>query len=273
MRMVREQGRSVASAGRDLNISVHSATHFLTNFRDTSSEFHYDPAQWNRRSDNLRDDPRLRDAVLSAVEEQQELFLDERADAVNVVAAQVDGAVEFSPTTVARVLAHNEYTRKVIEPAFITRNEAHRVAWVAAQWQIPLRCRVYIDEAHRVGRSAQRQMAWSLRGERAECCVASSAGVRTSTFVAMAFDRSLDWFITRLPPGETAVDFLLFAKNFVLPHMDAVEAGRAWDEQPNRCVLVLDNVFIHDEVALAAVSAAGVVVLLLLPYSPDLNPI
>jgi len=271
--MVREQGRSVASAARDLNISVRSATRFLTYFRDTGGEFHYDPAQWNRHSDNLHDDPWLRDAVLSAVEEQPELFLDELADAVNVVAAQVDGAVEVSPTTVARVLAHNGYSRKVIERTFVTRNEAHRVAWVAAQWQIPLRCRVYIDEAHRVGRSAKRQWAWSLRGERAECYVASSAGVRSSFFVAMAFDRLLDWLITRPPPGQTAVDFLLFVTNFVLPHMHAVEAGRAWDEQPDRCVLVLDNARIHDEVALAAVRAAGIVVLLLPPYSPDFNPI
>jgi len=55
--------------------------------------------------------------------------------------------------------------------------------------------------------------------------------------------------------------------------MHAVEAGRAWDEHPDRCVLVLHNARIHDEVALAAVRAAGVVVLLLSPYSPDFNTI
>jgi len=102
--------------------------------------------------------------VLSAVEDQPELFLEELTDDVNVVAAQVDGAFVVSPTAVARVLVHNGYTRKVTERACITRSEAHRVAWVAAQWQIPLRCRVYIDEAHRAGRSAQRQWALSLRG-------------------------------------------------------------------------------------------------------------
>jgi len=81
----------------------------------------------------------------------------------------------------------------------------------------------------------------------------------------MAFDLLLDWFTTRPPPGQTAVDFLLFVTNFVLPHIHAVEAGRAWDEQPNRCVLVLYNARIHDEVALATVRAAGVFVLLLSP--------
>jgi len=271
VRVARKQARSVASAARDLNISVRSATRCLPYFRDTGGEFHYDPAQWNRHSYDLRDDPGMREAVLSAVEKQPELFLDELTDAVNVVAAQVDGEVEVSPTHAARVLSHNGYIQKVIERAFRTQNEAHRVAWVAAQWQIPLRCRVYIDGAHRVGRSAQRKWAWSLRGERAECNVASSAGVRTSVFVAMAFDRLPDWFRTRPHPGQTAVEVILFVKIFVLPHMHAVEAGRAWDEQPNRCVLVLDNALIHDEGALAAVRAAGVVALLLPPYFPDHN--
>jgi len=45
-----------------------------------------------------------------------------------------------------------------------------------------------------------------------------------------------------------------------------------WAEQPPRCVLVLDNPRIHDEVALQRVRAAGVFVLLLPPYSPDFNP-
>ena len=36
---------------------------------------------------------------------------------------------------------------------------------------------------------------------------------------------------------------------------------------------MLDNARIHVEVALASVRAAGVIVLLLPPYSPDFNPI
>ena len=83
-----------------------------------------------------------------------------------------------------------------------------------AQWDIPLRCRVYVDEAHRVGRAAERQWAWSLRGARAECYVEPNPGVRTSFFVAMAHDRVLDWMVTRPPPAQTSVDFLIFVTNF-----------------------------------------------------------
>jgi len=273
VRMVRVEGHSVASAARDFNMSVRSATRFLAYFRDTGGEFHNNPAQWNRHSDNLADDPYLREAVLATVEDQPELFLDELTDAVNEIAARVDGSAIVSLSTVARVLAHNGFTRTVIERALVTRNEANRAAWVAAQRQVPLRCRVYVDEAHRVGRAAERRWAWSLRGARAECYVASSAGVRTSFFVAMDHDRLLDWLITRPPPGQTAVDFILFLTSFVLPYMRPVVKGREWSQQPARCVLVLDNARIHDEGALTAVRAAGVVVLLLPPYSLDFNPI
>ena len=178
-----------------------------------------------------------------------------------------------SPTTAARVLTRNGYTRMVIVRASITRNEANRVAWVAAQCKMPLGCRVYMDEAHRVGRAAERRWAWSLRGATAELYAASSAGVPTSFFVAMDNDRLLDWLITRPPPGKTAVDFLVFLANFILPRMRSVEAGREWGDQPDECEIVLDNARIHDEMALASVREAGVVVLILPPYSPDFHSI
>jgi len=76
VRMVRQEGRGVAAAARDLRIYVRSATRFLVYFRDTRGDFHYDPDQWNRHFDNRADDPQLREAVLSTVEEQPELFLD-----------------------------------------------------------------------------------------------------------------------------------------------------------------------------------------------------
>ena len=140
----------------------------------------------------MEDYPTLRDAVLSAVREQAELFMDELAEAVNALTVAVDGFVQVSPASVGRSLAQNAYTRKIIEKAFFTRFEAQRFVWVASQWQIPLRCRVYVDEAHRVGPAAERRWACSVRGTRSELYVASSAGAETSFFVAMAHDRVLD---------------------------------------------------------------------------------
>jgi len=95
----------------------------------------------------------------------------------------------------------------VIERAFLILNEVQRALYVEAQWRIPLRCRVYVDEARRVGGAAERRLAWSLRGARAECYLEASPGERTSFLVAVAHDQVLDWIVTRPPSGQTAVDF------------------------------------------------------------------
>jgi len=63
---------------------------------------------------------------------------------------------------------------------------------VAAQWVIPLHCRVYIDKAHRRGRAAYRRWAWSLRGAGAESYIDASQGVATSVIVGMAHGGLID---------------------------------------------------------------------------------
>jgi len=151
--------------------------------------------------DNATDDPWLRAAVLTAVEEQPEIFLYEIADTVNYLAKEVRAGIVVSPVTVGRILFRNGITHKVIERAFVTRSEEQRALWVQAQWRNPLRCRVYVDEAHRVGRAAERHWAWSLRGTRAECYCEANPGVRTSLFLAMAHDPDLDWMVARPPLG------------------------------------------------------------------------
>lgn len=271
--MVMVDRMSVAAVSRSLRMPCRSVERFVAYYRETGGSLHYDPDRWNRHHDNCLDDDDLRDVVLAVVAAEPEVFLDEIELAVAHMAAHVDGGVGVSASTVRRILVYNGYTRKVIEKAFLSRNEEQRAAWVEAQWRIPLRCRVYLDEAHRVGRSAQRRWAWAVRGERAECYVASSDGARTSFFVAMAHDELLDWMVTRPPPAQASVDFLVFLLNHLLRHMSAYDPARTWADQRDRCVLILDNARVHDDVALTALRDAGVFVLMLPPYSPDFNPI
>jgi len=89
----------------------------------------------------------------------------------------------------------------------------------------------------------------------------------------MGRDKVLDWLITQPTPGQSSVDFLLFTLVHLLPHMNAYDPAVPWSEQPERCVLILDNARVHDELALAVIEAAGVLVCRLPPYSPDFNPI
>jgi len=182
VRMVCLDGKSVTDADHCLRLCERSARRFLLYFMDSGSEFNHDPEQWNRHADNVENDLTLRGAVLSAVKEQPELFMEKLAEAVNALTVAVDGAAQVSPASIGRILARNGYTRKIIEKAFFTRSEAQRVAWVASQWKIRLIFRVYVNEAHRVGSAAEWRWAWSVRGARSQMYVASSAGARTSFF-------------------------------------------------------------------------------------------
>jgi len=118
VRMVCLNGKNVTDAANSLRLSERSTRRFLHYFTESGGEFHHDPEQWNRHADNVKDDPTLRDAVLSAVREQPEIFMDELAEAVNALTVAVDGAVQVSPASVGSILARNGYTRKIIENAF-----------------------------------------------------------------------------------------------------------------------------------------------------------
>jgi len=207
------------------------------------------------------------------VEQYPEVYLDKISDFIGRVQALLGTDFSISPSSVSRILAANGITRKVIETCFISRNELSRAQWVHSQWDIPLRARVYVDEAHRCGRSAERKWAWKLRGQRAESYVTNNKRLSTSFFVAMGHDQVLDWLITQPPPGQSSVDFLLFALAHLFPYMNPYDPALPWSEQPERCVLILDNARVHNELALAVIEAAGVLVCRLPSYSPDSNTI
>jgi len=217
-----DDGQSLESAAQNTRMSRRSLTRFLSNVAETG-DVHYAPEKWNTHADNFLRCPDLRSAVLVAVEQCPEAFLDEISDFVTHLHQLLGDDFSISPSSVSRVLAAHGFTRKVIESAFISRNELARARWVHDQWDIPLRARVYIDEAHRCGRSADPKWAWSLRGARAECYLSNAWGVSTSFFVAMSHDAVLDWKITQPPPGQSSVDFLLFTVENLLPHLNAYD--------------------------------------------------
>jgi len=67
--MVCLDGKSDAGAAYCLRLSERSAQRFLCYFMGSGGEFHNDPEQWNLHADNMQDDPTLRGAVLSSVQE------------------------------------------------------------------------------------------------------------------------------------------------------------------------------------------------------------
>lgn len=71
----------------------------------------------------MEDDEAVKQAVLEAVEEQPERFLDEIAAAVAYVERVVGAGAGVSASSVSRVLSHNGIMRKVLEKAFLSQNE------------------------------------------------------------------------------------------------------------------------------------------------------
>jgi len=141
------------------------------------------------------------------VEQYPEVYLDEISNFIGRVQAFLGSDFSISPSSVSRILAAIGITRKVIETCFISRNELSRAPWVHSQWDIPLRACVYVDEAHRCGRSAERKCAWKLRGQRSESDVTNNTGVSTSFFVVMGHDKVLDLLITQRPPRSVVCRF------------------------------------------------------------------
>jgi len=89
----------------------------------------------------------------------------------------------------------------------------------------------------------------------------------------MAHDGSPDWKLTKPPPGQSAVDFLLFLIDSVLPTMNVIDPDLSWEQKPPRHALILETARVHEDVAVAFMEAAGFLVRFFPPYSPDFNPV
>jgi len=267
-----ELHKPVAVAAAELHISLRSAERFLL-YERVHGDIHRNMDTRVVYEDNLRNHEGIGGAVCSAVEAYPEALLDEATVVVNEVQALMADDVRVSPESVRRILASNGITRKVIQMNFRQRNEAARAAWLAAQWVIPLEYRVYVDEAHRRGRAANRRWAWALRGARAETYIDASRGVAMSFIVAMAHGGLVDWKLTKTPPGQSSVDTLLYLINSVLRSKNEYNPALPWDELVPNCVLILHSARVHDNLAVAVVEAARMRVRFLPPYSPDFNPV
>jgi len=156
-----QDGQSVARAAANAYMSRRTLSRFLAYVEETG-DVHYDLVNWNKHADNQTRCPDLRAALLYAVEQCPEVCLDENTDFVARVQALLGTDCSVSASSVSRILAANGIKRKVIETCFTSRNELTRAQWVHSQWDFPLRTRVYVDEAHRCGRSAERKWAWKL---------------------------------------------------------------------------------------------------------------
>jgi len=153
---VLELHKPVAVVAAKRRICLRSSERFPL-YQRVHADIHPNMETRGVHEDNVRRHEGIRGAVCAAVEAFPQAVLDEATVLVNEVLSLTEEDVRVSPELVRRILAANGITRKVIDTNLRQRNEAARTAWMAAQWVIPLRCRIYIDEAHRRERAANRR--------------------------------------------------------------------------------------------------------------------
>lgn len=151
-----EDDQSLETVAYNTRMFRRTLTRLLPYVKDTG-EVHYTPAMWNTLTDSFLKCPDLRSAVLFAIEQGPEAFLDEDSDSVTNLHQLPGDDLSISQSSVSRIMSATGLTRKEIETAFIPRNNLELARWVLDQWDIPLRARVYVYEAHCCGRSANRK--------------------------------------------------------------------------------------------------------------------
>jgi len=73
----------------------------------------------------------------------------------------------------------------------------------------------------------------------------------------MAHDGLVDWKLTKPPYEQSFSEILLFLIISVLPSLNEYNPTLPLDQQEPKCVLILDNARVHDNVAVAIVEATG----------------
>ena len=173
--------------------------------------------------------------------------------------------VSVSEATICRILRRHGFTRKKIRAVAIQRNLQVRAAFMAEALLYNRQLFVWIDETGCDGRTYMRKFGYSLRGERAECHRLLVRGKRISAIAAISTDGLVD---VELVTGTVDADlFYDFVRSKLIPNM------HEFDGSTPKSVAIMDNCAIHRvDMVTQLFEDAGILLLFLPPYSPDLNP-
>ena len=172
--------------------------------------------------------------------------------------------VAISSATVCRLLGRHGFTRKKVKQVALQRNCEFRGAFIANVLLYTREMFVWVDETGSDRRDANRMYGYAFRGQRAEVHRLMVRGKRVSSIAAISSTGMVDVYMTTdSVNGDTFFDFV---RGSLIPNMLPF---------PNpRSIVVMDNCSIHHvEQVTALLEEAGILVLFLPPYSPDLNPI
>lgn len=197
--------------------------------------------------------------MVSMIESQPDIYMDE----LRKLVFERFG-LDISRSTICTMLQREGITRKKLTRVARERNTMKRIAY---QYQIAHYDQnqfVFVDETSKDDRTTFRRYGYALHNRRATKRVQFIRNKRYSVLPALNIDGFLA--VSIVQDSFTKLSFEKFIVSQVLPSMSPFPF-------PNS-VLVMDNCRIHKNPRiLEYAAAAGIRVLYLPPYSPDLMPI
>ena len=199
--------------------------------------------------------------ILSMIMECPTMYLHELCREVDKVSQ-----VTVSEATVCRVLRRNGLTRKKVRQVALQRSLVERGLFMALVLAFPREMFVFVDESGSDRRNDIRKFGYSPRGERTECYHFLSRGKRVSAIVALSCTGIIGIdFTCGSVDGDMFCDVV---RGILIPSM------KPFDGTSETSIAIMDKCSIHHVDAVAKLSEdAGVLLLFLPAYSPDLNPI
>ena len=170
-----------------------------------------------------------------------------------------------SESTVCRILRRHGLTRKVRMIA-LQRCEYLRAIFMAEVLLYSRDQFVWIDESGCDARNYRRKFGYSLRGTRAECDHLLVRGKKIPSIAALCTAGIM--VVTSTTETINADIFYDFVRGSLLPTTNPFDGSTA------KSIAVMDNCAVHHVLIVEDLfTNAGVLLLWLPPYSPDLNPI
>ncbi len=242
----------------NLNIAISTAYRTYSIFERTGT---VDPQERSTRVELRKLDRAEELYVIGFILEHASIYLHEVCQEVK----ECFGLV-VSPSTICKLLKRYGVTRKKIRQVAKRRCNALRGAFMAQTFLFKRDMFVWADETGTDKRDQLRKYGYSLRGTRPIYHRLLHRGQRVNAVEAIT---SCGLLAVELTKSTVNGDFFFdFLRGTLIPRM------MPFDGLNPHSILVLDNCSVHHvhEVK-SLLEAAGIVVLFLPPYSPDLNPI
>ena len=243
---------------QNLNIASSTAHRIYKRFEETGEVEGKKPqSRENLRKLSVRDELFIIGLILG----NPVLYLEEICREVDKVLGK-----QVSAPTVCRLLAGYGFTRKKVQAIAKQRSDKFRGAFIAEMHCYSRDQLVWVDEMGCDRRDYVRRYGHALRGQVPVCHRLLHRGQRYSSIAALSSEGIV---AVESHTGSTNADnFADFVRGSLIPQL------HSYDGESPRSVVIMDNCTIHHTHAvLDLFTEAGIVVIFLPPYLPDLNPV